>query len=306
MAFTKKTWVDRLVEFAGRRKITNVSTLQAQIVDVERVEGVVSQEGSAFSAANMNDLEQRIADGIAGVERSVNQVSSELEKKVSANSDAHLNGVYLRGSNIALVYSEDDNVNFQYKNASGSKAWANIKDIVSNINDIRSSFQAGVDTLYSKCVSCGWTPSGKTPTAISDAIQGIYGNRYTEGYNNGYNAGKLKIPKVTVSSIGINDDPSFPDSLDGYVARMVIDTSSLSSITLGPIQTFAAQASSINWNYARIRIYGNNTLLHDVRNTTVQQYVDRSYDVSGYSTFTVDFIYRHGLVGYGAQLVSVS
>ena len=77
MAFTKKTWVDRLVEFAGRRKITNVSTLQAQIVDVERVEGVVSQEGSAFSAANMNDLEQRIADGIAGVERSVNQVSSE-------------------------------------------------------------------------------------------------------------------------------------------------------------------------------------------------------------------------------------
>lgn len=83
MAFTKKTWVDRLVEFAGRRKITNVSTLQAQIVDVERVEGVVSQEGSAFSAANMNDLEQRIADGIAGVERSVNQVSSDLANKAS-------------------------------------------------------------------------------------------------------------------------------------------------------------------------------------------------------------------------------
>ena len=78
MAFSKKTWVDRLVEFAGRRKITNVSTMQAQIVDVERAEGTVSQEGSAFSAQTMNDLEQRIADGFSSVEKSVNQVSSEI------------------------------------------------------------------------------------------------------------------------------------------------------------------------------------------------------------------------------------
>ena len=62
MAFTKKTWKDRLVEYAGRRKITNTSTNESQIVDVERAEGTVSEEGSAFSAANMNDLEQRISD----------------------------------------------------------------------------------------------------------------------------------------------------------------------------------------------------------------------------------------------------
>ncbi len=55
------------------------------------------------------------------------------------------------------------------------------------------SFQDGVDTLYSKCVSCGWTPTGKNPTAISDAIQGIYNNRYTEGYNDGYTAGQSPI-----------------------------------------------------------------------------------------------------------------
>ena len=36
MAFKKKTWIDRMVEFAGRRKITNVSTSAAQIIDVER------------------------------------------------------------------------------------------------------------------------------------------------------------------------------------------------------------------------------------------------------------------------------
>lgn len=79
MAFKKKTWTDRLVEFAGRRKITNVSTMQAQIVDVERAEGVVSQEGSAFSAQTMNDLEQRIAEGFTGVETDVDALSRDLK-----------------------------------------------------------------------------------------------------------------------------------------------------------------------------------------------------------------------------------
>ena len=67
MAFKKKTWIDRMVEFAGRRKITNVSTSAAQIIDVERAECAVSQEGDAFSAENMNDLEKRISDAFADV-----------------------------------------------------------------------------------------------------------------------------------------------------------------------------------------------------------------------------------------------
>ena len=58
---------------------------------------------------------------------------------------------------------------------------------------MKQSFQAGVDTLYNKCVSCGWTPTGKTPTHIAEAIQGIYGNRYTEGYNNGRTQGQNDV-----------------------------------------------------------------------------------------------------------------
>lgn len=60
MAFAKKTWKARLVEFAGRRALKNVSTEETTIYDVTRNEGTVSQEGDAFSAANMNDLENRI------------------------------------------------------------------------------------------------------------------------------------------------------------------------------------------------------------------------------------------------------
>lgn len=60
MAFVTKTWKDRMVEFAGRRKLKNVSTNEAVLYDVSRSEGTVMQAGDSFSATNMNDLEQRI------------------------------------------------------------------------------------------------------------------------------------------------------------------------------------------------------------------------------------------------------
>lgn len=68
MAFEKKTWTDRISEYITRRKLTNVSTGTEEIVDVERYEGEISQNGDAFSAANMNDLEDRIDEAITGVE----------------------------------------------------------------------------------------------------------------------------------------------------------------------------------------------------------------------------------------------
>ena len=54
---------------------------------------------------------------------------------------------------------------------------------------MKISFQDGVSTLYNKCVSCGSTPSNKTPTAISQSIEDIYNTRYNEGYTEGKNDG---------------------------------------------------------------------------------------------------------------------
>ena len=45
---------------------------------------------------------------------------------------------------------------------------------------LTNSFQDGVDTLYNKCKSCGSTPSSKTPTAISTAIQKLVETPYTK------------------------------------------------------------------------------------------------------------------------------
>lgn len=60
MSFVKKTWKSRLVENPNRRVLTDVSTGTQQTVTVARDEGQVTQAGDAFSAANMNDLEDRI------------------------------------------------------------------------------------------------------------------------------------------------------------------------------------------------------------------------------------------------------
>lgn len=76
--FTAKEWKNRLVEFAGRRSLKNVSTNETTVYDVTRNEGQVSQEGDSFSATTMNDLEQRISDAFAEAEEANTQLTSEF------------------------------------------------------------------------------------------------------------------------------------------------------------------------------------------------------------------------------------
>lgn len=60
MSFVTKTWKDRISEFPNRRTLTNTADSSTQLVTVSRTEGTISEEGDAFSASNMNDLETRI------------------------------------------------------------------------------------------------------------------------------------------------------------------------------------------------------------------------------------------------------
>lgn len=59
MAFVKKEWVDRQTEFPSRRQLVPVSG-KPNTYDVQRAEGVILEEGDAFDAKTMNDLERRI------------------------------------------------------------------------------------------------------------------------------------------------------------------------------------------------------------------------------------------------------
>lgn len=107
MAFKKKTWKDRMVEYAGRRKLTNISTNQSIICDVARSEGTVSQEGDALSSQNLNDLEQRIEDGFTEVKQTTDTLNQNLAQgQIEFDVDATGKGFYRkRGADTWLPFS---------------------------------------------------------------------------------------------------------------------------------------------------------------------------------------------------------
>lgn len=66
MSFSKKTWKNRVTQFPTKRKLIHADETE-EVVQVERAEGTVTEEGDVFSAGNMNDLENRIKSGIDDV-----------------------------------------------------------------------------------------------------------------------------------------------------------------------------------------------------------------------------------------------
>lgn len=66
MAFTKKTWKNRQSEYPNRRRLTDEDG-NSQLVTVAREEGSITEEGDAFNAENMNDLEARVSEAIATI-----------------------------------------------------------------------------------------------------------------------------------------------------------------------------------------------------------------------------------------------
>lgn len=61
--FEKKVWNDRQSEHPARRRLT--PTENGNEYEVSRAEGLVMEEGDAFDAATMNDLENRVAKAFA-------------------------------------------------------------------------------------------------------------------------------------------------------------------------------------------------------------------------------------------------
>lgn len=93
-AWVKKVWKDRKTEYPTRRTLTKTNGSQ-EIVTVARNEGNVSQEGDAFSAANMNDLEERIDAGFA-----------EVNGNLTYSTEETICGKWIDGRNIYRVVKQ--------------------------------------------------------------------------------------------------------------------------------------------------------------------------------------------------------
>lgn len=96
MAFSLKTWVNRISEYPNRRKLTHEDG-STELVTVARAEGQISAEGNAFSAEEMNDLENRIKDGFEEVDQSLTDVVLSLANgKIKFGIDASGNYGYIK------------------------------------------------------------------------------------------------------------------------------------------------------------------------------------------------------------------
>lgn len=88
MGFTKKTWKNRIAEYINRRLLT-MEDGSTNLVTVARDEGTISQEGDAFNAANMNDLEDRIEAGFEEVSQSLTELGTYKILAESSSSDTN-------------------------------------------------------------------------------------------------------------------------------------------------------------------------------------------------------------------------
>lgn len=110
MGYTKKEWKDRISQYPTRRKLekTDGST---ETVTVSRAEGTVSQEGDAFSAENMNDMEERIDQGFQDIGVQYNQETDKVQVRYNEqwvdvwNVGAQWDGTLLSYANTYESYT---------------------------------------------------------------------------------------------------------------------------------------------------------------------------------------------------------
>ena len=116
MPFVKKTWQDRISDHPLRRTLTPIDGSAPMTVDVSRSEGNVTEPGDPFNASTMNDLEQRIEDGIGGGDANLAPIEASplgvSEHAYVKGEHLIFNGKYCVATNaIAVGDSLVENVN---------------------------------------------------------------------------------------------------------------------------------------------------------------------------------------------------
>ncbi|MBR6984158.1 MAG: hypothetical protein IKH75_11665 [Ruminococcus sp.] len=105
MAFVKKTWVDRVVQYPNRRNINDGYTTKT--VTVSRNEGNVTVEGTPLNADTFNDLENRILAAFGGGGGGGGGFSGDYEDLYNR---PQINGVTLSGnkatSDLHISYND--------------------------------------------------------------------------------------------------------------------------------------------------------------------------------------------------------
>lgn len=172
MSFKQKTWTDRISEYPNRRTLTDVSDNTTKIVIVAREEGTISQIGDAYSAANMNDLEQRVADGFS----TLSQDSVKIATK-NTTSDSIAFGIDSKGNYGYIKKGADTVIPFKSQ------------------TDIDNAYNSGVSAADARVN----TSSASYNQGVSDADKRVntssasYKSGYTKGQSDTYNTSLIDV-----------------------------------------------------------------------------------------------------------------
>ena len=120
MGFIKKIWKDRISEFPTRRSLTKTDGT-SELVTVARSEGMISEEGDAFSAENMNDFENRVANGFSELNENLTdkdnpillldtaEVTTSFKDFILAQSYKNFKKLYFE---VEMNYFSNSDINF--------------------------------------------------------------------------------------------------------------------------------------------------------------------------------------------------
>ena len=213
MAFSLKTWVNRISEYPNRRKLTHEDG-STELVTVARAEGQISAEGNAFSAEEMNDLENRIKGGFDEVNQSLTNINKSKKtylKLVLPNvaADAktvcdYINKNYLLGQlspattvDFDVVASNADWFTGTLSTDStalvaGRTVWGIVQQRTSSVKNstLYKYFASGTGGAGSVSPFKSYDQGYAQGVTDADNRANANSTNYKTGYNNGYNAGK--------------------------------------------------------------------------------------------------------------------
>ena len=123
--WVKKIWKNRITEFPTRRELTKEDG-SSEIVTVTRNEGTVSEEGDAFDADTMNNLEERIDAGFA-------EVTRKLGKDLSVRNELLSITASISREKTKTIANNIDISSYKYVEINGYIIPTEIMDVRGNI-----------------------------------------------------------------------------------------------------------------------------------------------------------------------------
>lgn len=241
MAFNKKVWVDRVSEYPTRRKLAKVQ--EPDIYDVQRDEGNILEEGDAFAASTMNDLENRIESETGTLEG----YFSDGKAKTSLNSEK-LGGIAASG----YLQIAGGTMTGDLKIKKGVRTDTPIKLYEGDVNGNGLVIQAGGRTIIGGGEAAGNLRDALTEGGEADTAEKLYLAADTD-ISLITNCNTISSRKtVTVSTAGkITAPGGFSGALNPSDLSAVVPvikggtgTTSLANITVGNASKLGGTAAS--------------------------------------------------------------